>query len=813
MCLIDEILAFLNCDSKSRSVIICLLCVFFIFGCDRPSEKIRLRNSDNPSSGGVPLLPETGEQQGGNEGQDPLISGQEIAGMITNTSTGGTSVTITEGELGCDIQEALTAYNCQSAGCHAAPTRSNFRIEGSDFESHMINAQATYPGCEDRKIIDSLNPDQSLLLQSVGAELPPLGTEDTCQLVMPPSGGEVSATHQSCFRRWVHAIAASEGPLEEADFEAASIPSAVRKVKTLLTGGTPSVDEIARVSNNPETLRALVDTWITSEAGEEKLIRFFELSLQQRSLPAGRSQFDKFRSGRPYRDKMTRVMNESFARTALHLMQTGQPFNQIATTRQWMVTTANLVLLLYPDQSRAQRSQNHLATPVIDDAPRRLARQVSQRKWYIPSLEVECRFDQTEALSMLFGRIRKGNCRGTNRTQVFDDSPLSDEDFSDWRLVTFNRRGNLSDEEQIPFYDIPRLRNAVEIDTRLHRVGFFTTSVFMQNWATNVDNQFRVLTNQTLITSLHLTFSPTEPTDPPSSDGLDEDHANQPDCVGCHRQLDPMRLYFAQSFNVNGQLARGNGEDGLLFPAQLVPSFGFYRQTGEGGGLGALATTIANHPNFASAWVQKLCLYANSQKCQSDDPEVLRLAQSFKDSNFNFKSLLVDFFSSPLVTHLSETGADQVKEPIISITRRDHLCALLSERTAQTNLCEDRRVQKLLELIPEDGFARGSADFVQPSLPSAFHFSAAESLCETVATLVVNAESELFSSNRAQQSLSNLVSRLMGISEMNSRYLPTVSALGSLYDRSLNAGQSSLDSMRSTFSLACLSPDVMGVGL
>ena len=31
-------------------------------------------------------------------------------------------------------------------------------------------------------MIDPINPDESLILQSVGAELPPLGDQDTCQV-------------------------------------------------------------------------------------------------------------------------------------------------------------------------------------------------------------------------------------------------------------------------------------------------------------------------------------------------------------------------------------------------------------------------------------------------------------------------------------------------------------------------------------------------------------------------------------------------------------------------------------------------------
>ena len=187
-------------------------------------------------------------------------------------------------------------------------------------------------------------------------------------------------------------------------------------------------------------------------------------------------------------------------------MMSGRSFTEIATTREWMVTTANLVLLLYPDQVMSS-ADSLTSRPLTPRTPRRLVNQVRQKKWHIPSLEVECRFNQVDALSMLFGFIRQGRCDGTTRNQRFDTGPLTDEDFSDWRLVTFTRERNLADEDQIPFYDVPRLRNATEITTRLPRIGFFTTSAFFQNWATNVDNQLESPRTKRCSPLPHLTFS------------------------------------------------------------------------------------------------------------------------------------------------------------------------------------------------------------------------------------------------------------------------------------------------------------------
>ena len=89
------------------------------------------------------------------------------------------------------------------------------------------------------------------------------------------------------------------------------------------------------------------------------------------------------------------------------------------------------------------------------------------------------------------------------------------------------------------------------------RVGFFTTNAFFQNWPTNgIINQGDH--NQSLITALHLLFY-IDRTEPAQDDGLDRGHADQRACVGCHRHLDPMRLYFSKSYNINYQRPYGNG--------------------------------------------------------------------------------------------------------------------------------------------------------------------------------------------------------------------------------------------------------------
>ena len=59
---------------------------------------------------------------------------------------------------------------------------------------------------------------------------------------------------------------------------------------------------------------------------------------------------------------------------------------------------------------------------------------------------------------MLFGFVPRNRCQNTDRNIRFADTIITEADFNDWRKVTFSRVGNLSDEDQIPFYDLPRLQ-------------------------------------------------------------------------------------------------------------------------------------------------------------------------------------------------------------------------------------------------------------------------------------------------------------------------------------------------------------------
>lgn len=716
---------------------------------------------------------------------------------------------------GCSIEEVFELEGCSAGGCHAAPVRAGLDLVSDGLAARLAGAPAQTPGCEGRVLIDPVDPERSLLLQSVGGVAPPGGDTDPCQPIMPPGRGTVSEASLACLQAWVHDVAVDFRPDAPAPaFTPPSVAAAVRKVKMLLTGQAPTGAEVAEVAADPTALRALARRWADGPAFRRKLSDFLTVALQQRLLSLTNDQFDRIQHHRSYREPLQRVLEESFVRTAVDIVERGEPFTEVVRTRRWMVTTANLVLLRYGDQTAQEREQTHTLRSDPADAPRSLRRQVELREWALPAVPADCNIGQPAVLDMLFGTVSLRACETEEQRRIrFPDTPLRPEDFEDWRLVEFVSPGDAPDDPIVPFYDLPTLRGAERIVTRVPRVGFFTTNVFLSNWATNPDNQFRVTANQALLGALHIGFGASEPTEPLRADGLDAEHAEpETACYGCHRQLDPIRLYFARSFNTNYQKPFGDRDGARLFDPMPTASFAFRGVTRDRGGLGRFAQVVADHPRFAPAWVQKLCLYANSARCDEADPVFLEIVERFRDG-MNLKDMLVELFTSPLVTGLAQTQTWGERAPLVSITRRAHLCALLDERTERADICGTNRVGEVVGLIPQDGFARGAVDPSQPVRPSPFHFAAAEAVCEAAARVVVVRGDPRFSPDDPERTLDALVGELMALTAEEARYAEVRRGLAAHYEAAVGAGFDARDGLRSAFTLACLSPEVMGVGL
>ncbi|HTQ06628.1 MAG TPA: hypothetical protein VMI54_22365, partial [Polyangiaceae bacterium] len=413
---------------------------------------------------------------------------------------------------------------------------------------------------------------------------------------------------------------------------------------------------------------------------------------------------------------------------------------------------------------------------------------------------------------------RCGNTGGSATTPV-----LTTDDFSDWTLTEV--RAPKSGEAVTAFYDLPSLRTAKVLALTIPRVGFFSTPAFFANWQTNTSNQMRVTLNQALIVALGASVDGNDPTPPPGNPppGLDAEHASSPDCLFCHQTLDPLRSIFSATYSWNYH----NQLDQTLTAQKGM--FAFQGVTQAVGSMADFGATLASHPLFASAWVQKLCYYVNSTGCSTTDPEFQRVVSVFQASNYSFDTLVSELFSSPLVTNASETQTADTGGEVVAVARRDHLCAALDERLGFDDICNLRALSRkntkatvpvIASGLPSDGYGRGSTEPVLPNDPTLFFRAGLENICGSVATQVIDVAAskqvagvKQWSSSDPDSAIGEFVSLIMGLPASDPRAAPAAALLEGHYSDALAQGATATNALRSTFVTACLAPSFVSIGL
>jgi hypothetical protein len=262
------------------------------------------------------------------------------------------------------------------------------------------------------------------------------------------------------------------------------------------------------------------------------------------------------------------------------------------------------------------------------------------------------------------------------------------------------------------------------------------------------------------------------------------------------------------------------------------PAFAFGNVSAEGTTLVDFGNFLAQISDarvpevnrFALAMTQKLCFFANSARCLENDPEMRRIALGFQNSNFDFKSLVRELFSSALVTSAASTETAQSEGVTISVARRDQLCSALSTRLGRADLCEiavptptdvTSVVNRLAGALPADGFSRGTEYPVTPPDPNLFYRAASELVCEAIAAKVVDAgATPVFSSTDVAAAIPVLVSSVMGVPASDPKYAAAVDALNEHHTAALATdGIDATAALRSTFAAACQSPSSLSMGI
>jgi hypothetical protein len=646
-------------------------------------------------------------------------------------------------------------------------------------------------------------------------------------------------------------------PVIQGTIEPVSVAASLSKVKGLLTGLPPTDAEIAAVEKDPNALRGLVKQWVATPQHTAKLMGFFSNAFQQ-SQSVSADFADQLGDAQGRLDtRMAANLRESFARTVLQLMDEKQPFTAVLTTRRFMLTTRLMLLYAYLDAidtsdggsrtdlfAKAHPGQSVTLTAKQGQIPLSESLDPSSAHYlvfYAPQLaggayDAQCPQDpiiydggkgqpsiSAALYTIMLGAPQSFNVPAANgkthscQPPRFPDdaAPTSLRDTQDWQMVEVLQAG--PDQGTSFVTDLGNFRSGGGLLLRTPRVGFFTTPSFLAEWNTNDSNQARVTANQTLIVALGHGMSPQNATLPPSTIAVDLDHAPVGSaCFSCHQSLDPMRQFFRQTYSYYFHPQTNANE------IALPGSFGFRGvSVSTGGGIFNLAAQLSAHPDFAGAWVQKLCTWANSASCDESDGEFARVAALFSDSNWDFRTLEITLFSSPLITYLQPTKTVSQGGEVFPVSRRDHLCAALSSRLGIQDACgldvntvvpsDLKKAQFIAGVLPSDAYSRGADDAVLANDPNLFFRTGLENMCAAFANrLLDGGAAQRWSSANSDAAINDFVHVLMGVG--TARDATPLQILHEHYANAQGQGVSAADALKSTFVLACLSPSVVGLG-
>ena len=299
----------------------------------------------------------------------------------------------------------------------------------------------------------------------------------------------------------------------------------------------------------------------------------------------------------------------------------------------------------------------------------------------------------------------------------------------------------------------------------------------------------------------------------------DGEHATNPACSGCHGQLDPFKQYFRQSYS----LTYHDQTDAT----QLTQATGFSIDgvTVTGGtGVASIAATLASHPRFPLAWAGKLHFWATSTAALEDDPELVRIAGVFANSNLDFKTLARELFTSPLITLAAGTKTTLTNGVILSISRRDQFCSSLSNRLGLPDVCgaatpvpttAQKTIAARAALLPVDTYYRAYALPSLPTNPDLFFRDTVESICSLVGDQLIDVKTgtSRYDSTKPDVAIADFVATVMNMGPTDPRSAQMVTILNDNFAAAKAAGSNATDSLKATFTLACIAPTSVVVGL
>ncbi len=636
----------------------------------------------------------------------------------------------------------------------------------------------------------------------------------------------------------------------------------VAKIKNVLVGLPPTDDEVRAVEADPAALGALVDQWMTLPQYRDKLLRFFQLAFQQTQVAYDDYDDQVYpRSIDPNGTTWPRLIGnstESFARTAIALIDEGRPFNETMWTDSYMMTPALMEFHAFLDafhvddagklQDRVKPELANVTMRLEPQTPIPLEQSLDPASpnymvWFNPDItDPKIRSSNPPGCDlehapyawpapgaitihwMLQGGIDNRYTAGGLRCFAAGGSPratqLVDADFASWRMVRVRQPKN--GEEPTRLWDIPKIRASNELVLRTPRAGFFSTPAFHANWKTNQSNQMRVTTNQALIVATGAAIDTDDTTKLDQTPGLDAEHADPKlGCVGCHRLLDPTRSILQASWTTSyhDQLDRAKSlQNGI---------FAFRGVVAEVGSVSDFGHVLGTHPLFARAWVQKLSYWTSSRAFDADDPELARIAADFESSGFSWPVLVRELMTSPFTTNAAHVKSTDAAPPVVSVARRDHICAAWAARLGVGDVCglgvapppPDATVPAIVKGFPSDGYGRGAVAPVLPAAPTLFYRTGTENACVAIAQALIDPAApappgaRTWSSGDPAGAIADFVHLVMGMPDADPREAKLETILKAHFQSALDAKATRTDALRSTFAAACTAPSATGVGL
>jgi hypothetical protein len=163
----------------------------------------------------------------------------------------------------------------------------------------------------------------------------------------------------------------------------------------------------------------------------------------------------------------------------------------------------------------------------------------------------------------------------------------------------------------------------------------------------------------------------------------------------------------------------------------------------------------------------------------------------------------------------------------VAIARRAQLCATLSNRLGLNDLCglsglqagscatncppRGTTVPSIAAQLSSDGYSRGQVSALYVANPDPFFRSSVEQICALAADKVVDTGAlSLYSSATVTHAIADLVHNLMGLDA--SRDAQPIAILHDHYTAATAAGATPTIALKSTFTLACLSPWIVSIG-